>query len=292
MIPQNILAGWRRPSSLPVSQDSCRVWLRTFVAVLCTFPALLAARAQDTNAPSLEYSATRVFSQAVETNLPPLPPVYVPQAAPAPPLTGTRQLYAPTPVPLPALPPLLRWGLLTIQPHLYYGLSYGDGIQATAGQPTNSFMNELDPGVLLRWGDHWSLDYTPMLRFYSSSDLRNTFDNAVTLSGGTTYEDWKFGLGQTYASSSDPIIETASQTDQQTFSTLLSADWRMNSKTSLELGLSQNLRMFDQSSGGQQLNDYNSWSTMDWLNYQFWPGFGAAIGAGFEYVNVSVGPDL
>jgi hypothetical protein len=248
---------------------------------------------QDTNTPSFQYSTTPVFSQAVETNFPPLPaPTYVPQNVPAPPLTGTRQGYVPSAVPLPALPPLLRWGPLMVQPHLFYSLSYGSGIQASPGQLTSSFVNEVDPGILLRWGDHWTLDYTPILRFYSGSGLQNTFDNTVSLNGGARYEDWTFGLSQIYASSSDPIIETGAQTDQQTLSTLLSAIYQISSKSSLQLGAGQDLRFASQTTSGEQLNNYNDWSTMDWLSYQFWSRFGAAIGAGFSYYSVQAGTDM
>ena len=301
MIRQYIQAFWRRASNSPGTWHPCRIWLRTFVVALCVFYTLLAAHAQDTNTPapeypaipSLKYSPTPALSQAVETNLPPLPPpVSVPETPSAPPLAGNRQLSVPSDVPLPALPPLLRWGPLTLQPHLLYSLTYGNGLQASPGQQSSSFINEVDPGILLRWGSHWTLDYTPILRSYSSSAFRNTFDNSVTLRGTVAYEDWTFGLSQGYASSSDALIETGAQTDQQTFSTLLSANYKMSSKTSLDLGVSQSLRYFDQNVPGEKLNDYNSWSTTDWLDYQFWSRLSAGVGVGFGYANVKVGSDM
>jgi hypothetical protein len=133
------------------------------------------------------------------------------ETAPAARLAGTSQLAPPPAVPLAALQPLLRWGPLTLQSHLLYQLSYGNGLQASPGQSSSSLINEVDPGILLQWGSHWSLGYTPTLRFYSDRALHNTYDNAVTLTGGTTYEDWSFGLSQSYASSSQPLIETAAQ---------------------------------------------------------------------------------
>ena len=299
MIPLN-LQPLSQSSSLPATERAGRVWLQAFLAVSCAFASLLLARGQETTnpppqyaTPSIEYSNTPALSPAVETNLPPLPPpVYAPEASPAPPLAGTSQFYIPSGVPLPTLPPLLRSGPLALQPHLLYRLSYGDGLQASPGQQSKTFINEIDPGVLFQWGSHWILDYTPIIRFYSSSVFRNTFDNSVNLRGGTTYEDWTLGLSQSYVSSSDPIIETGAQTDQQIFSTGLSAVRQLGSKTSLELALNQNLRYSDQTISSQQLNNYNSWSTMDWLNYQFWSRFGASVGVGFEYDNVKVGSDM
>jgi hypothetical protein len=312
MIVLNLQALWRRASSLSVRRRPCRQSAKPFTSgpapallrSLCLFAAVFlstaAARAQDTNPPppqysipSPQYSTTPVLSQAVETNLPSLPPpVYSPEVPPAPPLAGTRQLYVPSAAPLPALPPLLHSGPLALQTHLVYSLSYGNGLYATPGQQSKTVINEIDPGILFQWGNHWTLDYTPSLRYYSSSAFQNTFDNSVTLTGGTTYEDWNLGLSQSYASYSDPIIETGSQFNQETFSTGLSAVRQLGSKTSLELGANQNLRYSDQTISGQEPNNYNSWSTMDWLNYQFWSRFGAAVGVGFDYDNVKAGSDM
>ena len=58
----------------------------------------------------------------------------------------------------------------------------------------------------------------------------------------------------------------------------------MNSKMSLDLALNQNFVSAD------QFSSYNEWSTMDWLNYQFWPRLNAALGAGGGYDNESVQP--
>ena len=289
-------AVWRRPcrrSSKAITFGPAAALLRSFCLFAAVVLPITVAPAQETNAPPPQYSNTPVLSQAVETNLPPLPPpVYAPETPPAPPLAGTRQLYVPSTVPLPALPPLLESGPLALQTHLSYSLSYGNGLYATPGQQSKTLINELDPGLLFQWGSHWSLDYTPILRYYSSSAFQNTFDNSVTLTGGTTYEDWTFGLSQAYVSSSDPIIETGSQLNQQTFSTGITAVRQIGSQTSLELGVSQNLRYSEQTTSGQPLNNYNSWSTMDWLNYRFWSRFSAAVGVGFDYDNLKVGPDM
>jgi hypothetical protein len=63
----------------------------------------------------------------------------------------------------------------------------------------------------------------------------------------------------------------------------------MGLKTTLELALNQNFRFVGQHAAGEQLMDSREWSSTDWLNYQFWPTFGAAAGLGFGYVNLSGG---
>ena len=41
-----------------------------------------------------------------------------------------------------------------------------------------------------------------------------------------------------------------------------------------------------------QFSSYKEWSTLDWLNYQFWPQLNAAIGVGGGYDNEDASPDM
>jgi hypothetical protein len=106
------------------------------------------------------------------------------------------------------------------------------------------------------------------------------------------YEDWSFGLSQGYATSTQPLYETGAPTSYETYSTALNAAYRINSKTALELGLSQSFQFVDQNQPRQLLTDSRTWSTTDWLTYQFWPRFGAGVGVGVGYVNMGYGPDM
>jgi hypothetical protein len=60
----------------------------------------------------------------------------------------------------------------------------------------------------------------------------------------------------------------------------------MNSKMSLDLALNQNIVSAD------QFSSYSEWSTMNWLNYQFWPRLNAALGAGGGYDDETSSPDM
>ena len=187
------------------------------------------------------------------------------------------------------LPP---WGPIHFHPHLLYRLSYGDGIQARPGEQSKTVINEISPGLLLDVGSHWHLDYTPTLRFYSSSRFRDTTDQSVALDGGTAYQDWVFGLSQRYASSSQPLVETGAQTDQVTYSTAINAAYSMSSKISLDLAVSQNFRFVGEKITTQELSDSRTWSATAGLNYQFWPAFSAGLSATFSYDDLSVGSDM
>jgi hypothetical protein len=191
---------------------------------------------------------------------------------------------------------LLQWGIVHLYPHFLYQISYGNGIQASPGEQANTLINQLSPGLTIRLGQHWTLDYTPTLIFYSSPLLKDALNQAVSLSGFTTYEDWSFNLSIGYSDTSDPLIETAGQTDQQVFSAGVGAVYHLNSKVFFTFGLNQSLNYYGQTSPGQPspyaLNDTRSWSTMDWINYQIGPPISVGMGVGFTYNNVSVGPDI
>ncbi|HEY3931075.1 MAG TPA: outer membrane beta-barrel protein, partial [Verrucomicrobiae bacterium] len=55
---------------------------------------------------------------------------------------------------------------------------------------------------------------------------------------------------------------------------------------SVDLGADQNFNFAD------QFDSYREWSTLDWLNYQFWPRLSAAAGVGLGYDDVQASPDM
>jgi len=212
------------------------------------------------------------------------------QVQPSGPVT-TSVLAPPSMAPLPEQS-LLQWGPVGFYPHFLYRFLYGDGVPAQPGEHFATAINEVYPGILLKLGQHWQLDYTPSLRYYSSSHFQDTTDHSVALNGGTTYENWTFGLSQRYATTSQPLIETGAQTDLETYDTAINAACQFNTKTSLEMGFNQGFQYVDQNASSGPLTDSKVWSTMDWLNYQFWPKFGAALGVGGGYADLSLGSSM
>jgi hypothetical protein len=208
--------------------------------------------------------------------------------------TGTNQPGAllPPEAPVGEDQPLYTLGPLRFRPHLMYRLLYGDGVPARPGEDYETAINEIYPGILIGIGNHWNLDYTPTLRYYSSSRFRDTLNHTVTLAGGTVYQDWTLGFSQNYVSTSEPLIETGGQTDEESFATRLNATYQISTPLSLELGASQSFRYMGESETTQELSDSKNWNTLDWLNYQFSPRIGAALGLGFAYDYIQVGSDM
>ena len=112
---------------------------------------------------------------------------------------------------------ILRWGPVDFHTHLLYRFLYGDGIPATANNKVATAMNEIYPGLLVNAGEHWSLDYTPSLHYYSTKLLQDAVNQSASLHGATTNEGWTLGFLQSYISTDEPEVEVAAQLKLETY---------------------------------------------------------------------------
>lgn len=225
-------------------------------------------------------------SQSVFYNTPAIPVMPVAEREDFSAQTNSAQVFLPaSAVKKSDVPEIFRQGPFTIRPHVDYQFLYGTGLQANLTNRTDTAIHTLSPGFLLEIGNHWALDYTPTLNFYSSDKFRDTVGHAVSLKGGTQYNDWNFGVAQTYMNSTDPLAETGTQTEQQTFSTSLTAARILNEKFSVDFGFAQ---LIQDTAGFQGSRD---WSVSTFLNYQFFPRLTVGVGTVLGYVNVDTGPD-
>jgi hypothetical protein len=187
---------------------------------------------------------------------------------------------------------LFRWGRLNLRPRLSYTFSYGNGLSYRLGEEASSVIHQFSPGLTINLGDQWALDYAPTLRWYSDEAFEDVINHRVSLTGRTSFRDWLLRVSQGFSRTTDPLIETGSETDQDTYSTSLSAGRSLNSKLSVDLGLSQSLRFMGNESGSSGLTDRKSWSTMNWLDYQYIERLSFGLGAGFTYDSVERGSDM
>src|ERR1017187_3956210 len=217
-------------------------------------------------------------------------PSVIASQAPAAPLTTQWQqdqpdemdvFTQPTAAPDSSLPQIFHYGPIVLRPQADYRFLYGNGIQSSPGNQQSTAIQELTPGILLDLGTHWALDYSPTIRFYSSSQFRDTVDQAVALTGGFALGEWKIGFSHGSVFTTSPLAETGGQTEQSTHATGLTASRMLTPQMSTDLGVSQQINLV---SGFQ---DSYTWSTLDWLNYEFWPRLIAGLGAGGGYMKIN-----
>jgi hypothetical protein len=243
--------------------------------VVVIWASTISAPAQDVLLPPpRQFSAPAPALQSLETNQTELaasqPNASIPSAQPGP----------------------FDWGQFHLHPRVTYRSSYGDGIQSVPGQTSKTLINEFFFDLRLDMGDHWHFDYSPSLHIYSGGSLHNSFDQSLGLQWGTTYQNWTLGLGQTYGLSSAPLVQTGSQTDQETYSTSLTAGYQLNSKISFDIAASQILLFAKSVATNQPLSDRRSWSTTDGVNYELRTGLSVGLSAGFTYDDVSASSDM
>jgi hypothetical protein len=184
------------------------------------------------------------------------------------------------------LPTPFQWGDLEARPHLLYRFLYGDGIPAKPGDDRKTAIHEISPGVLMSFGSHWTVDYTPTWYSYSSSKFNDHLDHALHLSFGSAYRDWVIRLNHNYSATSTPLVETGRQTDQESHNTTLDAYYAFNSKWSFQAEIAQNLRFTP------EFNDVHEWMMVDTLAYQCAPRLQLNASFGTTYDNVESGPDM
>lgn len=172
-------------------------------------------------------------------------------------------------------------GPVTFRPHVNYSLIYGNSIEYSTNHTASTIIQTIAPGMSVDLGKHWTLDYTPTLTYYSSSQFQNTLDHSASLNGATAYGDWLLGLTQAWSLSTAPLAQTAAQTKDEDFNTGASASYVINDHFSTDLSGNQDLNYV---SG---LEDSKTWSTMDWLNYSFSKRFSIGAGAGGGYTSLS-----
>lgn len=221
------------------------------------------------------------------------PPLIGPATMGAPqpltPIMGTS-VFATPPGGAPAAangPGIPVWGPIDVHPHLFYTVTYGNGLSAESGLGNEkNLINTVAPGFLLDFGTHWSIDYTPSLSFYSSPEFKNTVDESVTLRGAWSYENWTLSLSQGYIDTTEPLVETGAETEEVGYGTALNASYQMNERTSIDLGLNQNIRL------APGFTDVYTWGTSDWVNYRPNSVIGMGLGATLDYNKVEPGSDM
>lgn len=258
-----------------IAQNSRRTAIRLF---LCLFACASAAEAQPVIMQPPQFSVPPPAMQEVQNN-------------------NETQVFNPAEAFWNLLQEIniYQWGPVSFRPSVSYSVTYATGVQSSPGTSSATVSQSVSPNFLFVIGRHWTLDYTPSWAFYSSHQLQDSLNHSATLSWGTTYEDWTMGFSQGYTRSDTALIQTGAQTEQEGYSTAINASYQVNTKISLQMGVNQSFNYIG--NGTSSTNMYGNlanskaWSTMEWLNWQFWPRLSAGLGVGTGYTTQDGSPD-
>ena len=188
----------------------------------------------------------------------------------------------------------VQLGPVDVHPRLNYQFIYGDGIPATPTNHVTTAIQEISPGVLLKLGSHWTLDYTATMIFYSNPQFSDTTSQNVMLNGSTQYEDWTLSLSQGYSYSDTPLVETDAQTEQTVYSTALMASRALGSRLSAQCSLDQVISSSSLDTGptANSSQDLESWVLSAGLKYQTEFHLGVGLNGAAGYDAITPGGDM
>lgn len=182
------------------------------------------------------------------------------------------------------LPGLTHLGQIELRPHLEYSAIYGTDIpNGTNSVRPSSVIQSVEPGLLIEFGQHLTIDYTATERIYSSPRLQNNLGHHAELQGASATPSWLLTLLQSYDEHTLPLAETGTNTASEMYHTAISATRQLNSDLTLSI------------SGDQRIRDASAfassrvWSGLVNLNYSFWSRWSAGIGGGGGMVKVPGG---
>jgi len=239
----------------------------------------------------LGLGSTVSFAQSAIVGVPSIPEDQIIPPAPQTPTSPTPTGTAAPPINpnrVPSQP--LQWGPVVFYPDLNYQFFFATGILSQPGQPQDTFMNLISPGLAATIGSHWKLEYIPTLSFYSDPAFQNSFDQNILLSGKTQYEDWTYNFKQSCSLTKDVQVQTAQQTEEQNYITTVGAQYELNDSTFWDFRANQSLLFLHNLPGS--VGNSLDWLGFSSLNYRWAPNFSAGGGIGAGYNPVEFGANM
>jgi hypothetical protein len=177
----------------------------------------------------------------------------------------------------------LQLGPVLFRPGINYRYTESDGLLANRENAQNSVIETISATFDFDYRELWSLSYNPSWRYYSNNSFENRDSHSVNFVTGFALQDWAMGFSQTYRTSGQVLIETGSQTDQETFGTTLSASRQLNSAWYLDLSANQDSR------STSSFSDVRQWSGTSWLRHQASATVNSSIGLTWGYADIDPG---
>lgn len=176
-----------------------------------------------------------------------------------------------------------QYGPLSFDASLRYGYSWIYDMPYRLGLTEDVNLQTYGASASINVGDHWSLDYRPSWRRYSSTLFRDTFTQAALLDFNTIIGSTSVRLSQGYNRSDEVLLETGLQTRQDSYGTKLSVNRSFNQLFSADFEGSQALMFPESRSITRQ------WQGQLWGNLNITPFLQAGLAYGGSYYNIDPG---
>lgn len=177
-------------------------------------------------------------------------------------------------------------GQVTFTRKLFYRYLYADGLQTEPGVERSSSVHRVTASLGVDVGPAFSAAYALGWMTFSDKQFDDSVSHNASITGKRVFGDWRTSLSYIYSRASAPLLETARQTQNDSHGASLRADRSLGSRTTLQLGLVQNIRSSDAAS------DFISWTTDDWLHYRISSAVITSAGYSYGYTKIDGSSDM
>src|SRR6185503_13787593 len=114
-------------------------------------------------------------------------------------------------------------------------IAYGDGVLLGLGNPGNTTLHTVVPGIFAQMGPYWDLDFTTAINRYSNAEFNNNEAFYLALHGHIPREKWLMDFGYQGAFTEQPQSEVGQSVKQNAHRATASGIYNYQTPLSLEL---------------------------------------------------------
>ncbi len=180
----------------------------------------------------------------------------------------------------------IAFGRFRIRPELQVRYLQANGLPQGPGTTIDTNITTVTAGLTAELGEHWILNFAPTWVNYSDIRMRDSVNQSFKLKGATAIDDWTLQFSESLQTSIDVLAETAEQTKQRSWATVISGVRKLGNRSSYEGTASLKERYTD------KFPDTKTWSTQQWLKTQLSPKVNAGLGLDLGYVDIVKQADM
>jgi hypothetical protein len=177
----------------------------------------------------------------------------------------------------------LQIGPVLFRPGITYRYTDADNLLQSVGDEQESGIQDINLSLGFQYQDLWTFNYNPSWTYYSNDSFNDSDSHSANFSSNFGIQDWRIGFSQTYRDSNGSLVETAGQTQQESWGTTISTSRQLNSTWYLDLSANQDLR------STSSYSDVREWSGSGWLRRQASATVDSSIGLTWGYADIDPG---
>ena len=179
----------------------------------------------------------------------------------------------------------LQLGPVLFRPSINYKYTDANNLLRSVGNNQDSEIQDISLNLIFDYQEFWTFSYRPTWTYYSNDAFDDNDSHSANFSSDFAVADWRIGFDQSYRDSNGSLVQTGSQTQQETFGTTLSASRQLNLAWYLDLSADQDLR------STSSFSDVTERSGSGWLRHQASSAVNSSVGLTWGYADIDPGLD-